>query len=121
MRRGKKITGGKYKKQSKKKKYALDRQARVVKLGEVKRKKMRIRGGNEKRVLLKSNEINLIDAKTHKSKKVKITNVIETPSNAFLARQNVITKGAIVETELGKARVTNRPSQERSIQGILIE
>ena len=52
---------------------------------------------------------------------VEIKNVLETPSNRFLARQNIITKGTILETELGKVRVTNRPSQEGVINGILIE
>jgi small subunit ribosomal protein S8e len=55
-----------------------------------------------------------------KSKKASIKNVIETPSNRFLARQNVITKGTIVETDLGKVRVTNRPSQEGILNGILV-
>ena len=52
---------------------------------------------------------------------LEIKNVVETPSNKFLARQNIITKGTIVETELGKVRITNRPSQEGCINGILIE
>ena len=50
-----------------------------------------------------------------------LKNVLETPSNRFLARQNILTKGAIVETESGKAKITNRPSQEGSVQGVLIE
>ncbi|MEM3113306.1 MAG: 30S ribosomal protein S8e [Candidatus Pacearchaeota archaeon] len=121
MNKGRKISGGKYKFQRKKKKYELNGIPRVVKLGETKSKKIRLIGGKRKTVLLKSNTINIIDKKTGKAKKLKISNVIETPSNRFLARQNVITKGAIVETESGKARVTNRPSQEGSVQGILIE
>jgi small subunit ribosomal protein S8e len=117
---GRKISGGKYKREKKKKKASLGRQQRTIKLEEVKRKTLRTRGDNEKVVLLNSNEINLI-GKDKKSKKVKITNVIETPSNRFLARQNVLTKGAIVETPEGKAKITNRPSQEGSVQGVLIE
>ncbi len=54
-------------------------------------------------------------------KKVEIKNVIETPSNRFLARQNIITKGTILLTDLGKVKVTNRPSQEGIINGIFIE
>ena len=54
-------------------------------------------------------------------KKVEIKNVLETPSNRFLARQNVLTKGTILETELGKVKITNRPSQEGMINGILVE
>ena len=72
MKKGRKISGGKYKKSRKKKKYELDRNPRVVKLGEVKKKTLSLRGGNEKKVLLKSNVINVIDIKTKKTKKVKI-------------------------------------------------
>ena len=54
-------------------------------------------------------------------KKTEIKNVLETPSNRFLARQNIITKGTIVETSLGKVKITNRPTQEGNINGILIE
>jgi len=118
---GRKVTGGRYTREKKKKKYSLGRQPRIIKLGETKRKKLKVRGGNEKITILRSNEINVIDKKTKKATKVKITNVLETPSNRFLARQNIIMKGAIVETPKGKARITNRPSQEGSIQGVLID
>ena len=64
---------------------------------------------------------NVLDKKSGKIKQAKIKNVIETPSNRFLARQNVLVKGAIIDTELGKARVTNRPSQEGSVNAILLE
>ncbi|MFA6022963.1 MAG: 30S ribosomal protein S8e [Candidatus Pacearchaeota archaeon] len=121
MKTGRKISGGKYKKQRKKKKYELGADKRVVKLKETKQKVLRTIGGNKKTVLLTADVINLIDPKTKKSKKVKIKNVIETPSNRFLARQNILTKGAIIDTEAGKARITNRPSQEGMVQGILIE
>ena len=121
MNYGKKISGGRYRKSKKKKKYALVRQPRIVKLKETKKKILRTRGGNKKIVLLGENKINVLDSKTKKSKVVKIKNVLETPSNRFLARQNILTKGAIVETEIGKARITNRPGQEGSVQGILID
>lgn len=117
---GRKISGGLYKREKKKPKHSLGHAARVVKLGETKQKKLKIRGGNEKIVLLKSDSINIIDKKTHKATKAKIINVTETPSNRFLARQNVLTKGAIIETDKGKVKITNRPSQEGNVQGILI-
>lgn len=121
MKSGRKISGGRYHAPRKKKKYELPGIKRIVKLKETKRKSLRVLGGNEKTVLLGANTINLIDVKTKKSKVVKIKNVLETPSNKFLARQNIIVKGAIVETDAGKARVTNRPTQEGCVQGILIE
>lgn len=121
MRTGKKISGSRYKKQRKKKFYENIRQARIVKLGPVKKKKIRIRGGKIKTVLLSADEANILNKKTGKNKKAKIKNVLETPSNRFLARQNVLLKGSIIQTELGKAKITNRPSQESCVQAIIIE
>ncbi|MEM3405497.1 MAG: 30S ribosomal protein S8e [Candidatus Pacearchaeota archaeon] len=119
MKTGRKITGGKYHHYRKKRKSERSRNIRLVKLGEPKKKKIRMYGGKYKTVLLSSNVINVIVGK--KCKKVKIKNVLETPNNKFLARQNLMTKGTIVETELGKVKITNRPGQEGQINGILIE
>jgi len=116
MKKGRKISGGKYIKQRKKKLYELAGQKRIIKLGEDKRKIKRTRGGNQKTFLLGAKFVNI-----PKNKKLEIKNVLETPSNRFLARQNVLTKGTIVETELGKVRITNRPTQEGMINGVLIE
>ena len=118
-KKGKKITGGKYIKQRKKKKGELAGQKRVIKLsGEEKRKSLRIRGGNKKTHLLRAKFVNVRD--NGKTSKLEITKVVETPSNTFLARQNVITKGTIVETSKGKVRITNRPTQEGLINGVLV-
>ena len=119
MKTGRKITGGKYHQNRKKRLHELDRQTRIVKLGEDKIKALKVRSGHKK-VLLSGNSVNLYDPKTKKSKKVKIKNVLETPSNKFLARQNILVKGAIIDTESGKAKITNRPSQEGNVQAILI-
>lgn len=120
MRTGKKITGGKYKKFRKKRLHELRKQQRFVLLGEEKKKQIKMRGGKIKTVLLKTNKANVIDPKTHKAQLTVIKNVLEVPSNKFLARKNVLLKGAIIETELGKAKVTNRPSQEASVEAVLI-
>lgn len=120
MNKGKKVSGGKYVKNRKKKSYEIQGQKRIVKLGDEKRKKKRIRGGNKKIFLLGAKFVNL-SQKPGKNKKIEIKNVIETPSNRFLARQNILTKGTILETELGKVKITNRPSQEGVVNGILIQ
>lgn len=121
MARGRKISGGKYKKFRKKKKYELRGIERKVKLGKVKQKLIRGLGGNKRTILLSSEFANVFDPETKKTKKTKIKNVLETPSNRFLARQNILVKSAIIETELGKARITNKPSQEGAVQAILIK
>ena len=120
MNKGRKKSGGKYIKNRKKKLHEIIGQKRIIKIGEEKRKTKRIRGGNKKIFLLKAKFVN-IQSKDKKSKKTEIKNVLETPSNRFLARQNILTKGTIVETELGKAKITSRPSQEGVVNGILIE
>ena len=56
-----------------------------------------------------------------KSKKMRIKNVVENPANRHFARENIITKGAIIETEAGKARITSRPGQNGVANGILIK
>jgi small subunit ribosomal protein S8e len=121
MKLGRKPSGGKYKKQKKRKYYEKQGKKIIVKLGERKIKKQKIRGGKYKTRLISINIANLTDKKTGKTKKDKIKNVIETPNNVFLARQNVLVKNALIETEHGKARITNRPSQEGNVQAVLIE
>jgi small subunit ribosomal protein S8e len=120
MKLGRKPTGGKYKKQKKKKFHEKKGQQTVVKLGKTKTKKKRIKGGKDKIITLSTDIANLVN-KTGKAKKIKIKNVLETPNNVFLARQNVLVKNALIETEDGKARITNRPSQEGNVQAVLIE
>lgn len=90
-----------------------------MKLGDKKTKVKSGRGSTSKIVSLSQNEINVMNK--GKAKKVGIKTVLETPSNRFLARQNILVKGAVVETELGKVKITNRPSQEGIVQGVVIE
>ena len=54
------------------------------------------------------------------TKVVDILGVIENSANPNYVRRNIITKGAIVETPEGNAKVTSRPGQDGVINGILI-
>lgn len=119
-KKGRKMTGSKYHAQRKKKLAELPGQPRAVKLGKEKKKNIKGRGGKSRVVLLSTSKVNMIDPKSHKAKVVAIKNVLEVPSNVFLARRNVLVKGAIIETEAGKARITNRPSQEGCVNAVLI-
>jgi len=117
MRKGKKISGGKYHANRKSKLYEKVGIKRIVKLRPTKSKTVKVRGGNIKTILLSCDYANVLT----NDKKTKIKNVVETKSDRFLARQNIMVKGAIIETELGKARITNRPGQEGNINAVLIE
>ena len=119
MKSGRKTSGGRYKKPKKKKLTGRQNQTRIVKIGERKTKLLSGRGKTTKLVSFLNNVASVVIK--GKSKKSKIKNVLETPSNTFLARQNVLVKGAIIETELGKAKITNRPSQEGNVQAVIVE
>ncbi len=119
MNNGRKISGAKYHSLRKTKKFERRGQQRIVALGETKRKSMRVTGGNQKMVLIRINEVNVLVG--GKVKKAEIVNVEETPQNRFFARQNRLMKGAIITTSLGKVKITNRPSQEGCVNALLLE
>ncbi len=79
----------------------------------------RSRGGKRKAAVHKALFANV--AKAGKVKKVKILNVIESPDNRHYARENLISKGALIETELGKARVRSRPGQNGVVNAVLLD
>lgn len=79
--------------------------------------KNRMRGGKKKIRLKKANYVNTVTKDG--VKKAKILGVIES-HRADFARENIITKGAILKTELGKVKVTNRVGQDGQVNGILI-
>lgn len=90
-----------------------------TKVGERQVKERRTVGGNTKKVLLHANEINLVIK--GKPIKAKILKEKENTANRNYIRRNILTKGAVVETDKGLAKITNRPGQEPTINGILVE
>ncbi len=56
-----------------------------------------------------------------KSKKAKILNVALSPDNRHYARENLLTLGAIIETDAGKAKVTSRPGQSGMVNAVLVK
>ena len=119
MNTGRKISGGKYHSRRKPRLHERSNQATHSILGETKTKQLKTTGGNSKTITLKADVANIIV--NGKAQQAKIINVIETPQNRFFARQNRLIKSAIIETALGKAKITNRPSQEGCVNAILIK
>jgi small subunit ribosomal protein S8e len=76
--------------------------------------------GATKKVKLKAAIFANVVNKDRTIKKVKILNVVQSPDNRHYASENVITKGAIIETDAGKAKVTSRPSQHGVVNAVLI-
>ena len=115
-----KVSGGIYKRLRKKRKSDMGRAPALTKVGKVKLKKIRTLGNNLKLRLLTSDVANVFDPKTKKHSKAKIKTVVENPANRQYARRNILTKGTIIDTEKGKARVTNRPGQDGIVNAVLI-
>jgi small subunit ribosomal protein S8e len=78
-------------------------------------------GGKNKIRLTEAAFINITDPRTNTTKKVKLLKVKKNPSNVDYERRGVITKGALVETELGDAKVTSRPGQDGLLNAILLK
>lgn len=89
-------------------------------MGETKRKSSRGRGGTPKIKILADKFACVTDPKTGKTEKVDITRVVKNPANIDYDRRGVITKGAIIETQLGQARVTSRPGQHGILNAVII-
>lgn len=115
-----KPSGGKIKPHRKKRKYEMGRETVYTHIAPVKRKVIRVRGGNCKVRLLNADEINVYIPDEKKVKKVKILGVIENSANPHFVQRNIITKGAILKTEIGEVRVTSRPGQHGVLNGVLI-
>ena len=115
-----KTTGGM--KQSHRKKRLYDKGGRAIqtKIGEKNVRQDRVMGGNIVLRTLRINLANVFDPKTKKYAKAAIKRVVNNPANRHYTRANVITKGAVIETELGNAKVTSRPGQEGAINAVLI-
>jgi len=79
----------------------------------------RVRGGNTKVKLKRANFANI--STPQGMKKAKIKSVAESPDNRHHARMNIITRGAVIETEIGKARVTSRPGQDGVVNAVLLQ
>jgi small subunit ribosomal protein S8e len=113
-------SGGRYKDSRKKRLTEMGRLPASTKPGEKAVKYVKVRGGNIKKKMVYGAVANVLDKKTKVFKAVKFTVVSENNANRQFVRRNILTKGAVIETELGKARVTNRPGQEGFINAELI-
>ncbi len=115
-----KVTGGRLKAWRKKRKHEMGREQTETLIGKERTKRIRVRGGHEKRRVLIAETANVLDPKAKKIKRAKILSVEENRANPHFVRRNILTKGAIVKTDAGRARVTSRPGQDGVVNAVLI-
>ena len=115
-----KQTGARYKDYRKKKHFELGSEPAFTKLGKKRVQHMRVLGGARKHRVLSADTANLYDPKTKKYKQAKIKTITDNPANRHFIRRNIMTKGSVIDTEIGKARITSRPGQDGVINAVLI-
>lgn len=115
-----KPSGGRYKYRAKKKRH-IGSLPTLTKLGKRKLRVTRGRAAILKQRLLSEETANVYNPKTKKYSKSKIITVSANTANRNFVRRNIITKGAVIKTELGEAKVTSRPGQVGTINAVLIE
>ena len=116
-----KVTGGRRRPAAMKRRAEIGLAPADTHIGEDRRKIIRTFGGNDKVRALRAAFANVTNPTNGETKKVKIEKVEKNGANPNYVRRNLLTKGAIVKTEIGRARIMSRPGQDGVINGVLLE
>ena len=104
----------------KKRRFEIGRELQTATVGTGTVKTYRVRGGNVKLRILTATTINVYDPASRKMQRARVVTVRENPANPNYVQRNIITRGAIVETELGLVRVRSRPGQDGVLNGVRV-
>ena len=115
-----KVTGGRIRPAQGKKKTEIGLSPADTHIGDDKRKIMRTTGANEKVRALRLLYANVTNPSNGETKRAKIEKVDENSANPNYVRRNLLTKGAIIKTEIGRARILRRPGQDGVINAVLL-
>lgn len=117
-----KPSGARYKsKITKKRQYLVARQPAMTKIGSKRIQDITGRGGIQKLKTLSIDRVNVYDSKSKKHSVETIKNVVDSPSDKNFIRRKIMTKGTIIETSKGNAKITNRPGQDGILNAVLLE
>jgi small subunit ribosomal protein S8e len=116
-----KYTGGRKVAMRGRRKYEIDRYPNEAVLGDKYTKTRRTRGNNRKTALKFGIFVSIADPVSKKITNSKILQVVENPANRDYERRGVISKGALLETESGMAKVVSRPGQDGCINAVLMK
>jgi small subunit ribosomal protein S8e len=115
----KKRTGGRRRTVRKKRKHEHGSAPTETQVGEQQLKVVETHGGNEK---VRAVEADVASVATDDGvERASIEDVVENASNPNYVRRNIITKGAVIDTDAGRARVTSRPGQDGQVNAVRLE
>jgi len=117
---GQKESGGRSKPLRKKRIFEKGSLPSLTKIGKTQRKTAKTKSNTLKTRTFIAETANVLDPKTKKYEKAKINLVLESAANKHYVRRNILTKGCVIDTEKGKAKVTSRPGQNGSVNAVLI-
>jgi len=103
-----------------KRKYEIGRAPAMTHINPRFLKIVKTKGGKEKQKLFRTDKVNVFNAKEKKHQVISIKTVVDSPANRNFVRRNIMTLGTVVETPLGKARITSRPGQNGSLDAVLV-
>jgi small subunit ribosomal protein S8e len=118
---GRKYTGGRKVAVRSRRKFELDRYPNEAVIGDNLEMTRRVRGNNRKMALKTVEFANVSNFEDKKTTRSRILRVIKNTANKDYERRGVITKGTVIETELGLARVVSRPGQVGLINAIQLK
>lgn len=119
-----KPTGGRLKRPNRyrgKRRTEIASEKQFASIGEPVRKVYRKRSGLQTVRILTDNVVNVNDPKKGVTKKANMITVVESPADVNYVRRNIVTKGAVVDTDAGKVRLTSRPGKDGVLNGVLID
>lgn len=116
-----KPTGGRLILSRKKRRFEIAPEDAETKLAPTSQKLIRSRAGAQKVKLLATDKVSFTDPATGKSAMATIKTVTENPANIHYVRRNILTKGAVVDTDKGKVKITSRPGQAGALSGVLVK
>ncbi|MCS7095362.1 MAG: 30S ribosomal protein S8e [Thaumarchaeota archaeon] len=114
-----KKTGGRKGAHRKRRRFERGRDPLLPTVGEDEKLIERTRGGNFKVRVRYAKHANVFDGS--KTVYVEILKVVQNPANPDFTRMGVLTKGALIETPIGTARVTSKPSIDGVVNAVLVQ
>lgn len=114
-----KSSGGRYHAHRKSRKYEAGGEFTGTIVGNKEIRKQDGRGNDEKNRVKRITTVSL--SNDGETAPAEITAVLENPANPDFVRRNIITKGTIIDTDQGKAKVTSRPGQNGTVNAVLVD
>lgn len=118
---GRKVSGGRKVALRGRRKFEIDRYPNEATLGPLDIVSRKVRGRNIKTAFKDVDFANITDPASNKTIRAKIIRVSKNNANKDYERRGVISKGTVLETEAGPARVLSRPGQHGTVNAIAIK